>query len=430
MGEVYRARHVMMGRTCAIKVMNASHSQDADAIGRFNREATNASKITHPNVCAVYDFGFTPDGLLYLAMEYVEGQTLSRLMSAGPLPEARATGILAQCAAGLEAAHELGIVHRDLKPDNIMVMDQRGRDVVKVVDFGIAKAAGSGDQRVTKTGLVVGTPEYMSPEQLTGDPVGPASDQYALALVLYRMLTGTLPFTAETIQEAITRRLTERPPRLQGFSAPLEAAIDRALERKPGDRFPSVTAFATAVAAAPSGPTRPLPRTRIVAERPRRWRTAVIAGSSLAAAAIAYGAWRLGRPTNPRPSEPLAAEPSASAADPAPAPAATTPAAPAPPPASATPAPAPTAAALPVPTDADFETPNSPRARRAAVIAARLANDASVSDPVRAEMLWFIGQHQLDLGHRLEAARAFRRSCRLQEAPRCARMLQQLENVP
>src|SRR5262249_28867799 len=210
--------------------------------------ATNASKITPPNVCAVYDFGFTPDGLLYLAMEYIEGQTLSVLMHDGPLPAARAVGILTQCAAGLEAAHELGIVHRDLKPDNIMVVDQRGKDVVKVVDFGIAKAAGGGDQGVTKTGSVVGTPAYMSPEQLTGDPVSPASDQYALALIFYRMLTGILPFAAGTIQEAMARRLTEQAPRLPGFPDAMATAVAKALEKKPSDRFPSVTAFAEAVA--------------------------------------------------------------------------------------------------------------------------------------------------------------------------------------
>jgi serine/threonine-protein kinase len=423
MGEVYRARHVLMGRICAIKLMNPSLSQDTDAIGRFNREATNASKITHPNVCAVYDFGFTPDGLLYLAMEYIEGRTLSVLMNDGPLPERRAVEILTQCAAGLEAAHELGIVHRDLKPDNIMVVDQRGKDVVKVVDFGIAKAAGGGDQGVTKTGSVVGTPAYMSPEQLTGDPVTPASDQYALALIFYRMLTGILPFAAATIQEAMARRLTERAPRLPGFPEPMAAAVARALERKPGDRFPSVTAFAEAIGTARTAPDRSLPRTEIVREQPRRWRTAMIAGSGLAVAAMAYGVWRLVGPGAPR----QAALASPPAAGPPPAP---LPATPSTPDSAVTPPEAPPAATTRVPTIADFETPNSPRARRAAAVAARLAEDPGVTDTVRAEMLWFVGQHQLDLGHRLEAARAFRRSCRLQEAPRCALMLKQFESQP
>jgi serine/threonine-protein kinase len=113
MGEVFLARHVMMGRSCAIKVMRAKLSRDADAIGRFNREATNASRISHPNVCAVYDFGLTPDGLLYLAMEYLEGRTLTQVLAGGPLPPERALEIAAQSAAGLQAAHELGIVHRD-----------------------------------------------------------------------------------------------------------------------------------------------------------------------------------------------------------------------------------------------------------------------------------------------------------------------------
>src|SRR5262249_20237627 len=155
------------------------------------------SKISHPNVCAVYDFGLTPDGLLYLAMEYLEGATLTQVLSSGPLALDRAVDIVSQGAAGLNAAHELGIVHRDLKPDNIMLVQQRGGETVKLADLGIAKAGeGEGGQRVPRTGLGVGTPEYMSPEQLAGDPIDGRSDQYSLALVLYRMLSGSLPFTA------------------------------------------------------------------------------------------------------------------------------------------------------------------------------------------------------------------------------------------
>ncbi len=186
MGTVYLAEHVKMGRMSAIKVISKSLTQDADAIARFNREAANASRINHPNVCAIYDFGETEDGVIYLAMEFIEGESLTDLINReGALAPKRAADIARQTAEALEAAHEFGIVHRDLKPDNIMITKTRGGlDLAKVVDFGIAKAAGGDEkQNVTKTGLVVGTPEYMSPEQLSGDAVDSRSDIYSLALV-------------------------------------------------------------------------------------------------------------------------------------------------------------------------------------------------------------------------------------------------------
>jgi len=142
MGQVYLGEHVKMGRRSAIKVMNPSMVHDPDAVARFNREASNASRITHPNVCAIYDFGETPDGLIYLAMEFIEGEPLTDLLEReGALPVPRATDIFLQTAEALQAAHDLGIVHRDLKPDNIMLTRRKsGGDTVKVVDFGIAKA--------------------------------------------------------------------------------------------------------------------------------------------------------------------------------------------------------------------------------------------------------------------------------------------------
>jgi hypothetical protein len=255
MGEVYLARHVLMGRLCALKVMSPDLSKDPDAIGRFNREATNASRISHPNVCAIYDFGLTPDGLVYLAMEYVEGRTLSALLEeSGPMPVVRATALVAQCAEGLEAAHALGIVHRDLKPDNIMVVPGRDRETAKLVDFGIAKAVeGEPGQRVTKTGFVVGTPEYMSPEQLAGDPVDGRCDEYSLALVYYRLITGRLPFEGTSVQETLVKRLTEPPRPLAlarpdaKFPAGLQGVMDQALARQPANRYPSVRAFTRAL---------------------------------------------------------------------------------------------------------------------------------------------------------------------------------------
>jgi serine/threonine-protein kinase len=254
MGQVYLGEHVKMGRRSAIKVMNPSMVHDPDAVARFNREAANASRITHPNVCAIYDFGETPDGLIYLAMEFIEGEPLTDVLQrVGALPVARAAQIFAQVADALQAAHDLGIVHRDLKPDNIMVSRGRdGADVVKVVDFGIAKAVGGDEagQKVTKTGLVVGTPEFMSPEQLAGDKVDGRSDLYALALVFFQMLTGRLPFEAETVQETMIKRLTDEPATLAAtradlsFPPGLQAVLDTALARSPADRYQTVLKFA------------------------------------------------------------------------------------------------------------------------------------------------------------------------------------------
>ena len=276
MGQVYLAEHVKMGRRSAIKVMSPAMVHDPDAVARFNREAANASRITHPNVCAVYDFGETPDGLIYLAMEFVEGEPLTAVIEReGALPLARATAIFKQTADALQAAHDLGIVHRDLKPDNIMVARTRdGADLVKVVDFGIAKAVGGDDagQKVTKTGLVVGTPEFMSPEQLSGDKVDGRSDLYSLALVYFRMLTGELPFQADSVQETMVKRLTDEPAKLAetrpdlSFPDGLQQVLDSALARTPGDRYQTVAKFAddvVAVAGLARGTRGVAPATRV-----------------------------------------------------------------------------------------------------------------------------------------------------------------------
>ena len=271
MGAVYLGEHVKMGRKSAIKVMSQSMAHDHDAIARFNREAANAARINHPNVCAIYDFGETPDGTIYLAMEFIEGETLTDLIHReGQLPPQRAADILRQTGDALEAAHDLGIVHRDLKPDNIMIAKGRGgTDVVKVVDFGIAKAMGGEEgQNVTKTGLVVGTPEYMSPEQLSGDVLDGRSDIYSVALVFYRMLTGLLPFQADSAQETMIKRLTDDPLPLNQarpdmtFPAALQQVMNKALQRMPRDRYGSAAAFAEdALRAVEEMPSTPAPDT-------------------------------------------------------------------------------------------------------------------------------------------------------------------------
>ncbi len=267
MGAVYLGEHVKMGRKSAIKVMTQSMASDPEAIARFNREAANAARINHPNVCAIYDFGETEDGTIYLAMEFIEGETLSDMQHReGALELDRAAEILRQTGEALQAAHDLGIVHRDLKPDNIMIARARdGTDVVKVVDFGIAKAmTGEEGQKVTRTGLVVGTPEYMSPEQLSGDVLNGRSDIYSLALVFFRMVTGALPFQAESSQETMIKRLTDDPLKLSevapdaGWPPRLQGVMDRALERMPADRYESAALFARDALDAVRGAGRPI----------------------------------------------------------------------------------------------------------------------------------------------------------------------------
>jgi eukaryotic-like serine/threonine-protein kinase len=275
MGQVYLAEHVKMGRKSAVKVMNPGTVNDADAISRFNREAANASRISHQHVAQVYDFGETADGLIYLAMEYVEGEPLTDVLARdGALPPERAGEIVRQVGEALAVAHDMGIVHRDLKPDNVMLAKFRdGSDCVKVVDFGIAKAINNEAQKVTKTGLLIGTPEYMSPEQIAGDPLDGRSDIYSLALVAFNMLTGKLPFPSKTAQESVIMRLTEPPMRLGqmrpeiAWTPAVQAVMDRALQRDAALRYPSASEFGRALSAAvqgvsataPSGTTRVMP---------------------------------------------------------------------------------------------------------------------------------------------------------------------------
>jgi serine/threonine-protein kinase len=255
MGEVYLAEHVKMGRKSALKVMHAGMKESVDAVSRFNREAANASRIAHTNVAAVYDFGETPEGLIYLAMEFVDGPPLSEVIrTEGALPLRRAANIVSQIAEGLAVAHDMGIVHRDLKPDNIMITKNRdGSDCVKVVDFGIAKAAENAAQKVTKTGRVIGTPEYMSPEQLSGDKLDGRSDVYSLGIVAFNLLTGELPFPGESSQESMIMRLTDKPKTLAemyptvAWSADVQAVMDKVLERDMTLRFQNAPDFGNAL---------------------------------------------------------------------------------------------------------------------------------------------------------------------------------------
>ena len=259
MGAVYLGEHMKIGRQDAIKVLRDALATDPDTIARFVRGTRNVSMIRHPNICTIYDYSDTADGVQFVAMEFVPGETLRDLLQReGKLSVEVAVHIARQAAEALDAAHEVGIVHRDLKPANIMVVPGRsGVPDVKVVDFDIAKGSADGEgEEVTRMGFVVGTPEYMSPEQLIGDRLDGRSDIYSLALVLYRMLTGTLPFAAEDTQDLMVKRLTEEPMTLAAglpggaFAPPLEAAIRRALQRKPAERQATAAEFGRELAVA------------------------------------------------------------------------------------------------------------------------------------------------------------------------------------
>jgi serine/threonine protein kinase len=310
MGAVYLGQHLKIGRKDAIKVLRSSLAQDPDAIARFDRGARNVGAIRHPNVCTIYDFSDTGMGQQYLAMEFIAGESLKDLLDRESLlPLDRAVRINDQVAGALQAAHNAGIVHRDLKPANVMLSRGAGdEDVVKVVDFDLSKGTNNADRtEVTRLGSVVGTPEYMSPEQLCGDTLDGRSDVYTLALVFYRMAAGALPFKSETVQDIMASRLSDVPitplaelAPAQTFPAGLQQVLDRALEQLPGERTQSASAFAAQVREV-AGATRSrvpatisvsLPATMIIEASRRRPRNlSAMAAGVAALLMIGVGYW-------------------------------------------------------------------------------------------------------------------------------------------
>lgn len=254
MGEVYLAEQVRIKRSVAIKVMRESLVEDPVAVSRFRREAQNASQISHVNVAQVYDFGESDDGVIYLAMEFVAGEPLSTLLTReGCMHAVRAAELVRQTADALVAAHRLGIVHRDLKPDNIMIAPTRiGTDLVKLVDFGISRVMDREAQQITSTGVAVGTPDYMSPEQLSGEPATAQSDLYALALIAFRVLTGRNAFAGTAFADVLRARMGDRPTALSTamphipWPQSLQGAFDAALSADPALRQGDALEFAAA----------------------------------------------------------------------------------------------------------------------------------------------------------------------------------------
>ena len=242
MGVVYRARHVILNKTVAIKVLRKAHEESAWK--RFVQEAQSASMINHTNVVAITDFGVIGNHA-YLVMEFLEGQTLTEAINEGPLQAVRVCRIGAQIARGLQAVHEKGIVHRDLKPDNIFLLEREGRrDTVKIVDFGLAKM--DAGERLTMDGTVVGTAEYISPEQVTGQDTDHRSDQYSLGCILYEMLTSQLPFDGESTATLIYKHVYKNPtpPRKvrpeMNIPPSVEAVVLKCMAKKSSDRFASM----------------------------------------------------------------------------------------------------------------------------------------------------------------------------------------------
>jgi serine/threonine-protein kinase len=257
MGVVYKVEHLRMRKVAAMKVLHPEYSRDAEVVERFRREAEAVSQLTHPNTVQVFDFG-TATGALYLIMEYVRGPDLNVLIKRdGPMPFERAAPMLAQICAALAEAHSLGIVHRDLKPENILVTrTHRGRDFVKILDFGLAKLSEHDDRPdVTDRGAIIGTPYYMSPEQIRGEPVDARTDVYALGSMMYRVLTGTYAFAAGTPMGVLTKHLTDplQPPSLRvpelGISPRLDAIVARSMAKQRDDRYPTIGAMLDAIEA-------------------------------------------------------------------------------------------------------------------------------------------------------------------------------------
>jgi tetratricopeptide (TPR) repeat protein/predicted Ser/Thr protein kinase len=269
MGVVYRAFDQQTRRTVAVKVLLDPGFLDSEARTRFEAEARIAAKLRHEGIVSVHGAG-EHGGHLYIVMDLIEGESLERLVRKGPLPRAQAVAIVKTVARALDHAHERGIVHRDLKPANIL-LDEAGRP--RVVDFGLARDLAATARHLTATGVLVGTPAAMAPEQANGEPAGPAADIYALGSLLYWTLAGRPPFESPSIEGLLCKILTEKPPPLRrldpGIPAALDAVAARCLEKKPEDRFPSAGAVALALGSAleaegESSPRR-LPVARLLA---------------------------------------------------------------------------------------------------------------------------------------------------------------------
>ncbi len=269
MGAVYQAYHVTLEKKIALKVLHGEFSRKEDLVERFLLEAKAASRIRHENVIDISDFGTTPDGSVFFAMEFLQGRDLHDVLTRAKLageviPWQRGRNIFLQVCAALAAAHKQGIIHRDLKPENIYLVEWAGQqDFVKLLDFGIAKVTEVSDdegRKLTRTGMLFGTPEYMSPEQARGEKVDQRVDIYAMGCILFQLITGHVPFSADNFMGILSMHLTEEPPevtpeQLAAVDAPpeLAAVIARALAKDRDQRFSTIEELADAIRAIDQG---------------------------------------------------------------------------------------------------------------------------------------------------------------------------------
>ncbi|NVB78574.1 MAG: serine/threonine protein kinase [Kofleriaceae bacterium] len=248
MGRVYKAEHTGIGRAVAIKVLHARLGGQKEASQRFQREALASGRLDHPNIVGVSDFGVLEDGALYLVMEALEGESLGKRLERNKrIPWIESLQIIRGVLAGLKHAHDKGVVHRDIKPDNVFLARKDGEEVVKILDFGIAKlyAGNADDPATTRAGLTVGTPAYLSPEQAVGGAITPASDLYSTSVVLYEMLTGRAPFLDEEPLAMLTAHVSRDPPTFAEVAPDLavppglEAVIQHGLAKVSAERIGS-----------------------------------------------------------------------------------------------------------------------------------------------------------------------------------------------
>ncbi len=265
MGQVYLAEHEAIEKRVALKVLRAEYATKGEIVTRFQQEAISASRIKHPNVLDVFDFGQLEDGCFYLAMEFLAGNDLADEITRRRVLDA-ATGIRVsmQICRALAAAHANGVVHRDMKPENVFLQRTAdGEEIVKIVDFGIAQLRSKDDavvetkRRLTRTGMIFGTPEYMAPEQASGKHADLRADIYAVGIIMYEMFTGAVPFTGETFLGVLTKHLNEPAPFMNvvfpelAITVELQAVIMRALVKDPDVRYQSMLEFAQAISATP-----------------------------------------------------------------------------------------------------------------------------------------------------------------------------------
>jgi serine/threonine protein kinase len=275
MGTVYKALEPDTKRMVGVKILHPKLANRKDLVSRFGREARALSQLSHPNTVKVFSYGELEDGSLYIIMELLEGKNLNQSVRAeGPFSVARALPILIKACGALDEAHKAGIIHRDLKPENIfLVQNASVRDFPKLLDFGLAKVGERqlrpGSVILTQEGMVFGTPEFMSPEQAQGKALTPASDVYSLAVILYEVLTGKLPFDAKSAMDYIQLHVTGKPiplnQRVAGkvFPPLLERIVDRALAKRPEERFVSAEAFGRAMQSLLDGATELPPLVRV-----------------------------------------------------------------------------------------------------------------------------------------------------------------------